>query len=92
MCCTVGVIFNLYNFLGGDEVFHHAILSSRVQSEGTEVYRYFFPSWHLRMKLIPRRIVFVLFFSLLASMSVSHPMFFSIFAAHTLSPEVENLK
>lgn len=49
----------------------------------------FFPHWHLHMKLILRGIVFVLF---LASLSVSHPIFFSIFAAHSLSPEVENLK
>lgn len=53
------------------------------------MHRYYFPHWHLHMKLTPRRIVLELF---LASLSVSHPIFFSIFAAHSLSPEVENLK
>lgn len=49
--------------------------------EGTGVHRYF-PRWHLHVKLIPRRIVFVLF---LASLSVSHPVFFYLCCSLSLS-------
>lgn len=46
-----------------------------------------FPLWHLRKSKKDCLCAF------LASLSVSHPIFFFyIFAAHSLSPEVENLK
>lgn len=70
------------------EIFHHAILSSRVaeyMKRGNRSAKIYFPHWHLHTKLSPRRIVFMLF---LASLSLIP--FLSIFAA--LSPEVENLK
>lgn len=62
------------NILSGYFITQFCLPGCRVTwSEGTGVHRYYFPHWHLHMKLTPRRIVLELF---LASLSVSHPIFF----------------